>query len=322
MLYRINKSARRYAAPTAAAVLMLAVGMHASAQTGEDPTRAAVPSIADASLDTRRALVLEARIDGNDSATVLAVGVSESPMATADDPPLFRVDAYDEDGQQLSRTNAWDPRWEFVRGADGHERRELLADAVGEFAVPFDYRIAEIRVTDQNVEDAEAEPVTLLRQDVRATVRQFCLDNGDDPNCEGFSDVADADGDGVADSVDNCPETSNPDQADFDGDGNGDRCDGDIDGDLVSNTADSCPRTLVPEPLVVAGSLGRNRWGLAAGGEFEQAAPLEGSLQAFDAAATGGCSCEQIAARLGLGYGVAQRGCPTGILVRWSDGLQ
>ena len=35
----------------------------------------------------------------------------------------------------------------------------------------------------------------------------------------------DADGDGVADSVDNCPDTPNPDQVDFDGDGVGDACD-------------------------------------------------------------------------------------------------
>ena len=36
---------------------------------------------------------------------------------------------------------------------------------------------------------------------------------------------ADTDGDGVLDSVDNCPGTSNPDQSDMDGDGIGDACD-------------------------------------------------------------------------------------------------
>jgi hypothetical protein len=36
----------------------------------------------------------------------------------------------------------------------------------------------------------------------------------------------DFDGDGVADSVDNCPYTYNPDQTDTDGDGLGDVCDG------------------------------------------------------------------------------------------------
>ncbi len=41
----------------------------------------------------------------------------------------------------------------------------------------------------------------------------------------------DADGDGVPDSLDNCPDVFNPDQADFDGDGMADACDADDDND-------------------------------------------------------------------------------------------
>ena len=41
----------------------------------------------------------------------------------------------------------------------------------------------------------------------------------------------DADADGIADDVDNCPNDANPDQADFDGDGAGDACDVDDDND-------------------------------------------------------------------------------------------
>jgi len=57
------------------------------------------------------------------------------------------------------------------------------------------------------------------------------------PHCE------DADGDGIFDADDNCPGTSNADQADFDGDGTGDACDADIDGDGVSNGSDDCAET-------------------------------------------------------------------------------
>ena len=53
----------------------------------------------------------------------------------------------------------------------------------------------------------------------------------------------DGDGDGFADSEDNCPGTSNPDQADADGDGQGDACDVDDDGDGVPDTSDNCPLT-------------------------------------------------------------------------------
>lgn len=76
----------------------------------------------------------------------------------------------------------------------------------------------------------------------------------------------DADGDGVADSADNCPFTSNHDQVDSDGDGVGsvcdncaavvnsnqldadgdglgDPCDSDLDGDGLPNAIDNCPGT-------------------------------------------------------------------------------
>ncbi|MBP1611991.1 MAG: cartilage oligomeric matrix protein, partial [Acidobacteria bacterium] len=54
----------------------------------------------------------------------------------------------------------------------------------------------------------------------------------------------DADADGVADLLDNCPGAFNPGQADSDGDGSGDACDcagPDGDGDGIPNSCDNCP---------------------------------------------------------------------------------
>jgi beta-glucanase (GH16 family) len=51
----------------------------------------------------------------------------------------------------------------------------------------------------------------------------------------------DGDGDRVPDILDNCPVVPNPDQADSDGDGRGDACDGDDDNDGVGDTSDNCP---------------------------------------------------------------------------------
>ena len=60
--------------------------------------------------------------------------------------------------------------------------------------------------------------------------------------------IADTDGDGRADCVDNCPAVANPDQADTDGNGLGDACNDaeDADGDEWANGFDNCPAT--PNP--------------------------------------------------------------------------
>jgi urease beta subunit len=56
----------------------------------------------------------------------------------------------------------------------------------------------------------------------------------------------DADSDGIPDSSDNCDDVANPDQADLDGDGQGDACDPDDDNDGVADVSDNCP--LVANP--------------------------------------------------------------------------
>jgi hypothetical protein len=57
----------------------------------------------------------------------------------------------------------------------------------------------------------------------------------------------DADGDEVPDASDNCPSVANTDQADNDGDGQGDACDGDDDDDGVEDAGDNCPFTANPD---------------------------------------------------------------------------
>ena len=54
-------------------------------------------------------------------------------------------------------------------------------------------------------------------------------------------DGTDIDNDGVIDSIDNCTNTANADQANLDGDAYGDVCDDDIDGDGYVNTNDAFP---------------------------------------------------------------------------------
>lgn len=59
--------------------------------------------------------------------------------------------------------------------------------------------------------------------------------------------TSDLDGDTISNSIDNCPETANTDQADSDNDGIGDLCDEDIDGDGILNEDDNCPTVSNPD---------------------------------------------------------------------------
>ena len=60
----------------------------------------------------------------------------------------------------------------------------------------------------------------------------------------GAFELADADSDGVLDATDNCAITSNPGQANLDGDPLGDACDPDDDNDGFGDEGDNCPATV------------------------------------------------------------------------------
>ena len=76
------------------------------------------------------------------------------------------------------------------------------------------------------------------------SARTFGLDSlnssdGDDIFLARMS--ADADADGITDNRDNCQQIYNPSQTNYDGDSQGDICDGDDDAEGIADSVDSCP---------------------------------------------------------------------------------
>lgn len=115
--------------------------------------------------------------------------------------------------------------------------------------------IADVAWTEMDVdisEVADGQPNVYLRFTMGATDGgwMYCGWNIDDLLVTAYqcSAVADADGDGISDSIDNCPATANSGQEDGDGDGVGDVCDiclgfddaADNDGDTVPDGCDIC----------------------------------------------------------------------------------
>ncbi|MDI1443087.1 thrombospondin type 3 repeat-containing protein [Polyangium sp. 6x1] len=131
---------------------------------------------------------------------------------------------------------------------------------------------------------------------------------------------ADLDLDLVCDPVDNCP-IPNPDQVDLDEDGLGDACDDciDVDRDFICEPFDVCPGTLIPEATVPAITLWYSRYALVDGDPVFDTGGVKGQpvQRIYTLEDTRGCSCEQIAAALGLGQGVLDHGCSISTMNFW-----
>ena len=88
----------------------------------------------------------------------------------------------------------------------------------------------------------------------------------------------------------------------------------DSDADGVPEDIDRCPGTAIPEPVPTQG-LKPNHWALVNGdGIFDTAGT---PASPFTVQQTGGCSCEQIIAGLGLGDGQRKHGCSVGTMKDW-----
>ena len=128
-----------------------------------------------------------------------------------------------------------------------------------------------------------------------------------------LSAVVDRDNDGIEDANDNCPAIANADQANFDGDGEGDVCDPDDDNDGVTDESDVCSQTILPEDEPVKSK--KNRFYANGSGEFVDG---NGNLAGISVTDAGGCSGIQIIEAANLGKGHIKQGISKGELKSWA----
>ena len=129
----------------------------------------------------------------------------------------------------------------------------------------------------------------------------------------------DSDGDTIKDDVDNCPDVPNTDQANFDGDAQGDACDDDDDNDGVGDQDDVCGLTFFPE-AVPTQQLKPQHWALLDDDIFFDTTgdPKGRNYSTID---TAGCSCGQIIDVMQLGKGQEKFGCSNGTMDDWISSL-
>ena len=87
----------------------------------------------------------------------------------------------------------------------------------------------------------------------------------------------------------------------------------DSDNDSVTDDKDLCPVTTIPETLPTKG-LKPNHFALIDGDSVFDSV---NSHQSFTSSQTSGCSCEQIAEKIGLGHGYQKHGCSKGVIQSW-----
>ncbi|HEV2901844.1 MAG TPA: thrombospondin type 3 repeat-containing protein [Gaiellaceae bacterium] len=111
------------------------------------------------------------------------------------------------------------------------------------------YQLTNTPTVDETLNDISVSADSTVR--VVHAQREGLPPSGNDVYATTF--LLDADGDGVGDNPDNCPEVANLEQTDTDGDGLGDACDSrddrDPDLDGVPNADDNCPDVANPDQL-------------------------------------------------------------------------
>jgi hypothetical protein len=179
----IRSRTRRWTSGVAAAALgLVTLGasecpMGAQALLSDDPSTLPVPVVDRGSEKFLQVEMLFDPVEVRPITTTTEIGYFRKNVG---DPPLLRVDVFDDAGNLADTYNSWHPQWAHVDDFEGGESLEIVAEGTGEFRCAFEPDLRSLVLTDLT----GAAPVELAEVDLRPAIRSFCEDNPDDADCE------------------------------------------------------------------------------------------------------------------------------------------
>lgn len=198
-------------------------------------------------------------IDGATDSVIAIVNVGDFPRGIAVNPQTGRVYVANANGGNTTVINSWN-NYQVVGTIfrPGAAPYDVAVNPLLNRAYLVSVHVPEVAIVDGETEailgtvNVGALPLYVnWSVDVDPFTNRVYVLSPSALTLSVFEDAplppTDADGDGVADTLDNCPAVANADQADADADGVGDACDTDNDNDGVLDSADNCPLTGNPD---------------------------------------------------------------------------